>query len=398
MPWSTPLLGVEFNGSVSQRIVAMSKTFVRKFYKHFETVSDPRINRGVNYPLIEIIFLTLCATICGADTYADVERYGKSKLAWLRAFLPFELGIPSHDTISRVFARLDSLEFFACLQDWSTDIAGTLKGQTVALDGKTLRGSFDTQSAKSPLHSVSAFVCGLKMCIGLKAIDAKTNEIPAVQELISMLELEGAVVTADAMHCQKKTVDAIRAKKADYLLTVKGNQSNLESALLDSLVDHFENAPEKMRTNRTQEDGHGRTETREVTVCPVPITPSFAEWTDVKTIGCVHRTRTVNGICSEETEYFITSLPCKVKAIARHLRSHWRIENSLHHILDVTFTEDSSRIRNGTGPEISAAFRRLALNILQVDTSIKDWIRGKRKRCGWDDSALAKVLACFSKV
>lgn len=376
----------------------MSRAFLCKYYKHFEVVADPRVNRGKNHPLIEIIFLTLCATICDATSYCDVERYGKAKIRFLRTFFPFTHGIPSHDTLSRVFASLDGVQFFSCLQSWMNELAASLQGQTVALDGKTLRGSFDAADEKIPLHLVSAYACRLKLCIGLQAVDDKSNEIPAVQQLINLLELQGAVVTVDAMHCQKETVQAICDKEADYLITVKRNQEHLHSALLEALVEAFEEAPERIRSSRSVNRGHGREEVREVWACSAPDLPVFQAWKGIKTIGGILRTRTTGGQTTQESSYFITSLPCKVRAIGKHLRWHWAIENSLHWVLDVTFSEDASRIRKGTGPEISAAIRRLSLNILQRDTTIKDNVHGKRKRCGWNDDALATLLAGFSRV
>lgn len=375
----------------------MSKTFVGKTFHHFEEITDPRVNRGENHPLIEMIFVTLCATICGADGWADVERYGKAKLDWLRKYVPLKLGIPSHDTFGRVFSRLDSVEFYASLQSWTKDVCSTIKGETVAMDGKTLRGSFDTASGKSALHSVSAWACGLRLCLGLKSVDDKSNEIPAVQELIAILDLKGSVVTADAMHCQKETAKAIVAKEADYVLFVKGNQPSLQDALHNAIIKAMDSDDNASRRTRKTEKNRNRIETREVIVLPCPKDdPTFAAWENLQTIGVIYRRREINGQVEEATETFISSLPCKVRDITTRIRQHWGIENQQHYILDVTFNEDSSRIRNGTGPEISSVFRRLALTILQQDTSHKDWISGKRKRCGWDNGALEKVLACFS--
>lgn len=375
----------------------MASAFVCKTCNHFENVTDPRVNRGKNYPLIEMIFLTLCACIADADGWADVERYGKAKLDWLRKHFPFEHGIPSHDTLGLVFSRLDTVEFYAALQSLANDIATTLEGQTVAFDGKTLRGSHNSSLGKSALHSVSAWVCGLRMCIGLKSVEDKSNEIPAVQELIQLLDLKGAVVTADAMHCQVETAEAIIKKEADYILIVKGNQPSLQDALHDAIVKAMENDDPKVRRTRKRETNRGRIETREVIVQPVPKdSAAFAKWAGIKSIGVIHRTREVNGKLEEATETLISSREPKVRDIARRIREHWGIENQQHYILDVTFSEDSSRIRNGNSPEISSVFRRLALNILQRDTTIKDSIRGKRKRCAWDNSAIEKVIANFS--
>jgi len=183
-----------------------------------------------------MIFVTLCATICGADSWADVERYGVAKLDWLRKYVTLPFGVPSHDTFGRVFSRLESIEFYAALQSWTNEIAGCLKGETVAFDGKTLRGSFDSASEKSALHSASAWACGMRLTLGLISVDEKSNEIPAVQELLKVLDLDVAVVTADAMHCQKETAKAVIQKNADYVLMVKANQPSLQEDLSDAII------------------------------------------------------------------------------------------------------------------------------------------------------------------
>jgi len=376
----------------------MSTSFVGKICEHFVDVTDPRLNRGTNYPLLEMVFVALCGAICDCNSWVDVASFGKCKLAWFRKFLPFENGIPSHDTFTELFARLDTLEFYAALESWARDIAHSLTGETVAFDGKTLRGSFDKAAHKSALHSVSAWVCGLKMCIALKSVEDKSNEIPAVQQLIDMLDLAGAVVTADAMHCQRETAEKIVAKNADYVLMVKGNQETLQAELLASIVQAFDEEHPGLRQCKTTEKNRNRRETREVAVLPVPRdSPVFARWAGVATIGTIYRAREINGKLEESQEFFISSLPCKVRAISQHLRSHWSIENSQHHVLDVTFTEDASRIRKGNGPEITSVFRRLALNILQRDTTLKASIRGKRKLCGWNETAFEKLIAGFSQ-
>jgi predicted transposase YbfD/YdcC len=376
----------------------LSSTFVSQTYKHFEKITDPRINRGANYPLMEMIFLTLCATISDANGWADVERYGKAKIDWLRKFFPFEFGIPSHDTLGRVFSRLDSVAFYSALQCWANDMAISIKGQTVAVDGKTLRGSYDTQSSQSAFHLITAWACGLRMCIAAKSVDSKSNEIPAVQQLIEQLDLKGAVVTADAMHCQKETAELIVKKEADYILQVKGNQPSLQTALNDAITQALEDDDTTTtRTHHKKEINRDRTEYRETVVMPCPKgNEIFASWKSIQTIGMTYRSRIINGKTEEFVSTFITSLPCKVRDIASRVRQHWGIENSQHYVLDVTFSEDSSRIRKGAGPEIASAFRRLALNILQQDTSMKDSIRGKRKRCAWDNSAIETLLASFS--
>jgi predicted transposase YbfD/YdcC len=376
----------------------MSAAFVGKISEHFEDITDPRLNRGTNYPLIEMVFVALCGAICDCNSWVDVASFGKCKLTWFRKFLPFEKGVPSHDTFTELFARLDTLKFYAALESWARDIAQSLNGETVAFDGKTLRGSFDKASKKSALHSVSAWACGLKMCLALKSVEDKSNEIPAVQELIDVLDLAGAVVTADAMHCQRETAEKIVAKEADFVLMVKGNQETLQAELQQSIIQAFDEENPDMRHCKTTEKNRNRRETRDVTVLPVPKNSDvFVRWAGIKTIGSIYRSREINGKLEESQEFFITSLPCKVRAINQHLRSHWSVENSQHHVLDVTFTEDASRIRKGNGPEVTSVFRRLALNILQRDTTLKASIRGKRKLCGWDEIAFEKLIAGFSE-
>ena len=220
-----------------------------------------------------------------------------------------------------------------------------------------------------------------------------------MQQLIDWLDLAGAVVTADAMHCQRETAEKIIAKDADYVLMVKGNQETLEAAVQEAMIQAFETDDPKLRQCQAKERNRSRGETRQVAVFPVPKNSAvFARWAGAKTIGSICRTRELDRRVEAAQEFFISSLPCTVRKFTQHLRSHWSIENSQHHLLDVTFTEDASRIRKGTGPEISSVFRRLALNILQQDTSIPDNVRGKRKRCGWSEHTLELLIAGFSRV
>ena len=377
---------------------AMSmNAFVCKVCNHFEEVTDPRSNRGCNHSLIEMVFLTLCATMADCQGWADVERFGKANLHWFRKYFPFELGIPSHDTLGRVFSRLDTVEFYACLKSFAYDIVQSLEGRTVAIDGKTLRGSHDKAVGKTALHSISAWVTSLKMCIGLKSVDDKSNEIPAVQELIQLLDLKGAVVTADAMHCQKETAELIQLKGADYVLFAKDNQPTLTAELNDLLLKAMDSDDKNLRRNRTFEINRGREETREVCTLPAPKHNRVLNaWEGISSIGVVFRTVKTGDKLTEESSLFISSLPNRVKDLAGRVCQHWGIENSQHYTLDVTFAEDASRIRKGTSPEISSVFRRLALNILQRDTSIKDNIRGKRKLCSFSTDAIEQILQQFT--
>lgn len=377
----------------------MALAFVERIENHFEKVTDPRANRGRNFPLIEMVFVALCGAICDCNSWTDVADFGEAKLTWFRKFLPFEKGVPSHDTFTEVFARLDTIEFYAALESWTREMACSLKGETVAFDGKTLCGSFDSAADKSALHSVSAWACGLRLCIALQSVAEKSNEIPAVQQLIDLLDLSGAVVTADALHCQRETAEKIVAKEADFVLMVKGNQETLQAAVQEAMTQAFEEEDPQLRRCGTSEKNRDRQETREVVAIPVPKNSKvFRLWPDVKTIGGIYRSREIDGKLEESQEFFISSLPCRVRALRQHLRSHWSIENSQHHVLDVTFTEDASRIRKGNGPEITSVFRRLALNILQRDTSLKGSIRRKRKRCSWDEALFERLLAGFTGV
>ena len=369
-------------------------------YKHFANVTDARVDRGGNHDLLEMIFMALTATICGANGWADVERFVNAKYDWFARYIPMQRGIPSHDTFGRVFARLDTAEFLTGMHGWVDTFAGSLRGRGIAIDGKTLRGSYDHASGQSALHTITAFAVGTRTCLRQMSVDEKSNEIPAVPVLLQLLELEGAIVTLDAMHCQVETVQAILDRGADFLLTVKDNQPTLHQYLQDkfeTFCDADFNVP-GLRQHVTVERSHGRDERRAHYTIGVTEEDRDAlqRWPGLESIGMVCKTRTTATKEEIELSYFITSQPPKVKALARQLRGHWGIENSQHYVLDVTFAEDASRIRSGTAPEISAAIRRMSLNILQRDTTVKDNIRGKRLRAGWDDSVLDQIWAGFN--
>ena len=367
--------------------------------KSFVNVTDPRLERGHNHDLLEMIFITLTATICGANSWADVERFANGKAKWFRRYIKLKHGVPSHDTLGRVFSRLDAAEFLAAMHHWVDQFAGSLRGKGIAIDGKVLRGSFDRAAGQSPLHTMTAFATETRLVIRQISVDDKSNEIPAVPTLLSLMEIEGAVITLDAMHCQKKTAKAITDQKADYILTVKGNQQKLAEAIGERFVAYGEldNKVEGLRRHVTIEKSHGREERREYFCIAIDDDDIFTDWAGAKTIGMIYRHRESNVAEHDETMFFISSLPPKVKRLSKFIRDHWKIENSEHYVLDVTFAEDASRIRRGTSPEISAAIRRMALNILQRDTTVKDNVRGKRMRAGWDDAVLDGIYAGFSR-
>ena len=377
----------------------MSRTLSSAIFTHFEKLTDPRIARTRVHKLLDIMTIALCATICGANTWTDVERFGVAKQHWFAKFLELPAGIPSHDTFGRVFAMLDTAEFDACLRNWLRSLHKSMKGQGIAIDGKTLRSSFDTATGRAALHSVSAWAVGLRLSLGQVAVDDKSNEITAVPKLLELLEIAGAVVTLDAMHCQTATAAAIQAKRADYVFNVKANQPKLFERL-HRLFERYVNQDFKgrgLRVHKTTERSHGRDERREYYVAPAPKDLIEAgQWAGLQSVVMVYRHREVAGKETDEVHYYISSLPPKVKRLAKAIRDHWGIENSLHWVLDVVFSEDDSRIRKGNGPETTAMLRRLALSILEQDTSLKSSIRGKRLQAGWDNDLLAKILAGFS--
>ena len=374
----------------------MSSTFVRNIYKHFESLSDPRVQRSTNHRLGDMLFITICALICDADSWVDVERFARTKERWLRNYVPLPNGIPSHDTLGRVFAMLDGSDFQECLKSFASELIASLKGKTVAVDGKSVRGSYDHAVGQSCLHNVSAWVSDLKVCLGLNSVASKSNEIPAVQELIASLELKGAVVTADALHCQKKTCQAILDKKANYILAVKKNQSSLMNAIAELGV-AVSDAPKLAQNNQTPQEiqeHHARQETRSAWSFAVPADHAvFKQWPGIKSVLQVTRIRKSGEQQTQTVQSYISSLPPDAENLSQRVREHWGIENSQHYVLDVTFTEDASRIRKGSAPEISSTLRRFALNILQSDKTLKESIRGKRKMCGWDDDTFSRLLA-----
>jgi predicted transposase YbfD/YdcC len=369
------------------------------FAPFFENLTDPRMERTKRHSLLEIIILAVCGTLGNANGWADIERYGKTKLSFFRTFLELPNGIPSHDTFGRVFALLDPAGLMACIQQWLDALGAAVAGEVIAIDGKTLRGSFDTAAGKNPLHLVSAWACEARLTLGQVAVDAKSNEITAIPLLLELLDLKGCVVTIDAMGCQKDIASGIRAREADYVLAVKNNQPTLYQKIQEAFLAHAENdyTDPLLKRFKTVERNHGRIETREYFIAAAPDElVRDGEWQDVRSIGMVCRTREINGEETAEIVYYVSSLPTKVKQFAKAVRSHWGIENHLHWSLDVIFAEDQSRARKDHSPLNLGMLRRLALSILRKDTSVKDNLRGKRLRAGWDDQVLLTILTGFS--
>jgi predicted transposase YbfD/YdcC len=368
------------------------------FAPYFANLADPRVERTRRHDLLDLFILALCATLGGADGWADVERFGNAKLDFFRRFLALPNGVPSHDTFGRVFARLDPAALLGCVRDWLDAFRAAVDRELVAIDGKTLRGSFDAAAGHGPLHLVSAWACEARLVLGQVAVDAKSNEITAIPLLLELLDLKGCVVTIDAMGCQKDIAAAIRAGGADYVLAVKDNQPTLHQSIHEAFLAHADDdySDPTVRRLRAVGKGHGRRETREYIVAAAPegLTRG-GEWACVRSIGLVLRTREAGGEVSEELAYYLSSLEPKVKAFAAAVRGHWGIENRLHWSLDVTFAEDRSRVRKDHGPANLGMLRRLALSILQADTSSKDSLRGKRLSAGWDEERLLQFLLGF---
>jgi predicted transposase YbfD/YdcC len=373
---------------------------VELFAPFFVDLTDPRVERARRHNLLDILVLAVCATLGNANGWADVERFATAKLDFFKTFLDLPHGVPSHDTFGRVFARLDPAALLDCLRRWLDALGAAVAGEVVAIDGKTLKGSFDAAAGQNPLHLVSAWACDARLTLGQVAVDQKSNEITAIPLLLELLDLKGCIVTLDAMGCQTEIAAAIRGRGADYVLAVKDNQPGLHEVIHGAFVAHAEGGFADAAVTRltTVERRHGRDERREYVVAAAPRAVAGGRWRDAASIGMVTRTRVVGGVASEELSYYVSSLPPKVKAFARAVRGHWGIENRLHWTLDVTFAEDASRVRKDHGPLNLSMLRRLAVSILQRDRSVKDNLRGKRLRAGWDDEVLLKILTGFSRV
>ena len=367
----------------------------------FETLTEPRVERTRSHELIDIVVIAICGTICGCDSWEDLPRYGKAKLEWLRTFLQLPNGIPSADTFARVFQRLNPSEFMNCMSSWVDALRGRVSEEIISIDGKTMCGSGHAESGSKPLHMVRAWASQNHLVLGQQACEEKSNEITAIPKLLELIELSGAIVTIDAMGCQTGIVEKIRAKKADYVLSVKDNQPTLKKQVAEAFEDEMEHAAQgeqpRFRRHVTRENEHGREEERSYYVLPAPKRLRQSKrWTDVKSIGMVIRRRTVKGEEQICVHYYISSLSPNVRRFARVVRSHWSIENSLHWMLDVNFAEDQSRIRKGASPEIASMLRQLALMILKHDTQLKGSLRGKRKIAGWNNEALETLLLNFT--
>ena len=397
---------------------------VRLLISQLSTLEDPRQAGKVTYPLVEMSILTVAGVIADCDGWEDIADFGRDRLEWLRQFLPFKNGIPSHDTLARVFSIINVEQLEGCVTRWieqtfplsteasnntcpsnnttSSNAASAAKPDTastppphVAFDGKTMRGSHDRIHEGSPLHVVTAYASTLGVSLGQTAVAAKSNEITAIPLLVSALCLTGCIVTIDAMGCQKEIVRCLREAGADYVLAVKGNQPTLHQAIIDyfDALEEHEAAGVAFQHKETVDEKRGRIEQRLYWTVPAPpeLTAS-GEWADLSSIGMVISVRTENGKTSCETRYYIMSSDSDVEDFSRVVRAHWSIENSLHWRLDVVFREDESRMRTGHSARVFTMFRKIALNLLTQERNTKRSVRAKRKQAARNPQYLLKVL------
>lgn len=362
---------------------------------HFSALPDPRILRKTRHKLVDVIVITLCAVIAGADDWVEIAAFGKEKEQWFKTFLELPGGIPSHDTFGRVFSLINPEEFGRCFVGWIRSAFQCGESDIVAIDGKTARRSHDRINGKSPIHVVSAWAVRNRLILGQVKTDDKSNEITAIPELLKTLDIKGCVVTTDAMGCQKEIVRQIVEQGADYVLSLKGNQGNLhkevELFFQDAKKDGYKDVVQE--THTTVDGGHGRVETRTYTVtADVDWFEEKSKWMNLSTFGMVESTREIGDQTTHETRYFISSLPCDAKRFAEAARDHWGVENSLHWCLDISFGEDDSRVRSGHAPENLAIIRRFALSLIKQDPQRKIGVKASRKRAGWSNDYLLHLL------
>jgi predicted transposase YbfD/YdcC len=365
---------------------------------HFAALDDPRVERTKLHPLLSIVVIAICAVIAGAESWDDIEEFGAIRADWFATFLDLPHGIPSHDTFNRVFAALDPMQFRACFLHWMQAVTAVLPTQVIALDGKTVRGSHDRGNGKAAIHLVSAWASANRLVLTQARVDAKSNEITALPEILRCLALAGCVVTIDALGCQREIAQQIRDQDGDYVLALKDNQETLAADVALSFrageADHFAD----VRHDRavTVDKGHGRIETRHALVIDDPAVLAWLQerhaWPGLQAIGMVRGKRRIGREHGVEDRYYVLSRPLSARAFGDAVRSHWGIENQVHYVLDVAFHEDQSRIRAGHAAENFAVLRHIALNLLRQQTVKRKSIKGRRLKAAWDTDFLLQVL------
>jgi predicted transposase YbfD/YdcC len=362
------------------------------FLNHFKDMPDQRQRGKVMYPLEEILLLALLAVLAGAESFVDIARFGRMKLALLRRFRPFRDGTPSHDHLGDIFAALDAEQFQRCFVAWTASLIGVPEG-VVAIDGKTARGS-GGKAGKGAIHMVSAFVASQRLVLGQVKVAEKSNEIVAIPKLLDMLAVEGAIVTIDAMGCQRAIAQKIIDKKADYVLGLKGNQGSLrkdvELFVTEQQTRNF--ADTTISRAETVDADNGRIETRATTVIhDVEWLRKRHDWPGLNAIAMVESTREANGVIEKDTRFYITSLVMLAHLLGPVIRSHWAIENSLHWVMDMVFRDDECRVRTNHAPANFTTMKHMAHNLLRRPSG-KDSFRLRRKVAGWDDEFLVSLV------
>jgi predicted transposase YbfD/YdcC len=377
---------------LAEEFAALGETIV--FLNHFRELPDPRQPGKVIYPLREVLLLCLLAVIAGAETFVDIALFGERKLALLRRFLPFRHGTPSHDQLGDIFATLDAAKFQHCFVSWVASLIG-VASDVIAIDGKALRRSYQKKSAKAPIYMVSAFAARQRLVLGQVKVEEKSNEIVAIPALLNMMAIEGAIVTVDAIGCQRSIAQQIIDKNADYILALKGNQATLrddvELFAAEQKANGFRDAT--VSREQTTDADHGRIEMRTCTVFhEVAWLQQRHNWPGLKAVIMVESSRELADRVERETRYYITSLAWLAHQIGHLVRSHWAIENSLHWVMDMIFRDDECRVRTDHAPANFTTIKHMAHNLMRKAGG-KHSLRAKRKIAAWDDDFLASLIA-----
>jgi len=366
--------------------------------KYFAELPDPRTGNAKAHIFLEVLIIAICAVICGADGWSDVELFGKNKKDWLKTFLKLPKGIPSHDTFGRIFSQIKPEEFQKCFVEWVQAIEKLTKGQVIAVDGKKLRRSHASEDGKEAIYMVSAWATENQLVLGQNKVAEKSNEIAAIPELLRILDITGCIVTIDAIGTQTEIAETIVSGGGDYLLSVKENQGHLFEdirCLFEVDLAHgMDNAP--YHYAKTVNKGHGRIEVRECWVTEeeeyLSLVRNRQQWKGLRSIIRIVSQRQMGEKTESQTRYFISSLPADAKAVLKAKRSHWKIGNQVHWVLDIAFREDESRVRKDHSAENLAMLRHLALNLLKRDKSAKGGIHAKRLQAGWNNDYLLTIL------